>query len=202
MTEKFKVEFLKEVFEFLDGIDEKARQKILFNIDKAKVKRDNTLFKKLTSDIWEFRTLYNKKQYRLFAFWDKTNNKVTFVIATHGIVKKTQKTPKKEIMKTYTLDEVKDKYLGKKGTKERDIYENELRLDLIGEAIKQARKERQLTQTQLGELIGVKKAQISKIENNLTDARFETILKVFKALNAKISFNVELLNHKVDLATE
>ncbi|MEW4924839.1 helix-turn-helix transcriptional regulator [Algibacter sp. 2305UL17-15] len=105
-------------------------------------------------------------------------------------------------MRTYTLDEVKDKYLEKKGTAERDAYENELRLDLIGEAIKQARKERKLTQTQLGELIGVKKAQISKIENNLTDARFETILKVFRALNAKINFKVELLNLKMDLATE
>lgn len=81
----------------MDTLDEKARKKILFNIDRAKVKTDNTLFKKLTSNIWEFRTLYNKKQYRLFAFWDKTDNKVTIVIATHGIVKKTQKTPKKEI---------------------------------------------------------------------------------------------------------
>ncbi|MGO1585168.1 helix-turn-helix domain-containing protein [Mesonia sp.] len=105
-------------------------------------------------------------------------------------------------MKTYTLDEVKNKYLGTKGTIERDAYENELRLDLIGEAIKQARKDRKLTQTQLGELIGVKKAQISKIENNLTDARFETILKVFRALNAKINFNVELLNQKMDLVSE
>lgn len=105
-------------------------------------------------------------------------------------------------MKTYTLDEVKDKYIGKKGTSKRDSYENELRLDLIGEAIKQARKDRKLTQTQLGELIGVKKAQTSKIENNLTDARFETILKVFRALNAKINFNVELLNQKMDLSTE
>jgi phage-related protein len=103
MTEKFKVEFLKEVFEFLDGIDKKARNKILFNIDKAKVKTDNTLFKKLTSDIWEFRTLFNKKQYRLFAFWDKTDKKVTIVVATHGIVKKTQKTPKKEIDKATEL---------------------------------------------------------------------------------------------------
>lgn len=105
-------------------------------------------------------------------------------------------------MKTYTFDEVKDKYLGEKGIPDRDVYENELRLDLIGEAIKQARKERKLTQSQLGELVGVKKAQISKIENNLTDARFETILKVFKALNAKINFNVELLNQKVDLTAE
>ncbi len=103
MIEKFKVEFLKEVFEFLDKIDKKAREKILFNIGKAKAKTDNTLFKKLNSDIWEFRTLYKKKQYRLFAFWDKTDNKVTIVIATHGILKKTQKTPKKEIDKATDL---------------------------------------------------------------------------------------------------
>lgn len=103
MIEKFKVEFLKEVFDFLDNLDDKARKKILFNIDRAKVKTDNTLFKKLNSDIWEFRTLFNKKQYRLFAFWDKTNNKVTIVIATHGIIKKSQKTPKKEIDKAMQL---------------------------------------------------------------------------------------------------
>lgn len=69
-----------------------------------------------------------------------------------------------------------------------------------GEAIKQARKERHLTQAELGQLIGVKKAQISKIENSLTDARFETIIKVFNALNAKVNFNVELLNQSVKLA--
>lgn len=114
MTEKFKVEFLKEVFDFLDELDERARKKILFNIDRAKVKTDNTLFKKLTSDIWEFRTLYNKKQYRLFAFWDKTDNKVTIVIATHGIVKKTQKTPKKEIDKA---TELMNKYFESKNKK-------------------------------------------------------------------------------------
>mgnify|MGYP006297898607 CR=1 FL=1 len=114
MTEKFKVEFLKEVFEYLDGIDKKARNKILFNIDKAKVKTDNTLFKKLTSDIWEFRTLFNKKQYRLFAFWDKTDKRVTIVVATHGIVKKTQKTPKKEIDKA---TELMNKYFKSKNKK-------------------------------------------------------------------------------------
>lgn len=114
MTDKFKVEFLKEVFDFLDGLDRKAREKILFNIDKAKVKTDNTIFKKLTSDIWEFRTLYNKKQYRLFAFWDKTDNKVTIVIATHGIIKKTQKTPIKEIDKATDL---MNKYFDNKNKK-------------------------------------------------------------------------------------
>ncbi len=102
-------------------------------------------------------------------------------------------------LKSYSLDEITDKYIGKIGTPKRDAFENELRLDLIGEAIKQARKERNLTQEQLGELVGVKKAQISKIENSLTDARFETIIKVFKALNAKVNFNVELLNQTVEL---
>lgn len=103
-------------------------------------------------------------------------------------------------MKTYSLDEVTDKYIGKIGTTKRDEFENELRLDLIGDAIKKARKDRNLTQAQLGELVGVQKAQISKIENHLTDARFETILKVFKALNAKINFNVELLNQNLSLS--
>lgn len=107
---------------------------------------------------------------------------------------------KKGGLKTYNLDDLTDKYIGKIGTPKRDAFENELRLDLLGEAIKQARKERHLTQEELGELVGVKKAQISKLENSLTDARFETIIKVFKALNAKISFNVELLNQNVKLA--
>jgi DNA-binding XRE family transcriptional regulator len=103
-------------------------------------------------------------------------------------------------MKTYSLDEMIDKHIGKTGTPKREEFENELRLDLLGEAIKKARKERHLTQEQLGHLVGVKKAQISKIENSLTDARFDTIIKVFKALNAKVIFNVELLNQTIKLA--
>ena len=103
-------------------------------------------------------------------------------------------------MKTYTLDKVTDKYIGKVGTEERDSFEQELKLELLGEAIKKARKDRNLTQAQLGEMVGVQKSQISKIENNLTDARFETILKVFRALNAKINFHVELLNQDLNLA--
>lgn len=102
-------------------------------------------------------------------------------------------------MKTTSLDTLLDRHIGEVGTKERDKFENELRLDVIGETIKMARKERKLTQEQLGKLVGVKKAQISKIENSLTDARFETILKVFRALNAKIHFNIELHNQKVEL---
>jgi HTH-type transcriptional regulator/antitoxin HipB len=107
---------------------------------------------------------------------------------------------KNETMKTYSLDEMIDKHVGKPGTPKREEFENELRLDLLGEAIKRARKERHLTQEELGQLVGVKKAQISKLENSLTDARFETIIKVFKALNAKVNFNVELLNQTVKLA--
>jgi DNA-binding XRE family transcriptional regulator len=107
---------------------------------------------------------------------------------------------KKEEMKTYSLEEMLDKHIGRLGTPKRETFENELRLDLLGEAIKQARKDRNLTQEQLGLLVGVKKAQISKLENSLTDARFETIIKVFKALNAKVNFNVELLNQTVKLA--
>lgn len=103
-------------------------------------------------------------------------------------------------MKTVSLEALTDKHIGKRGTAKREAFKYELRLDLLGEAIKKARKERNLTQEQLGELVGVKKAQISKLENSLTDARFETIIKVFKALNAKINFNVELLNQKMDLA--
>lgn len=105
----------------------------------------------------------------------------------------------KNELKAYSLDEVTDKFIGTKGTVKRNEFEYELRLDLIGAAIKKARKERNLTQAQLGELVGVQKAQISKIENHLTDARFDTILKVFEALNAKINFNVVLLNQNLSL---
>lgn len=101
-------------------------------------------------------------------------------------------------MKTYSLKELTDKYIGKKGTKKRDDFEQELRFDLLGQAIKQARLDRNMTQEELGELVGVKRAQISKIENSATDARFTTIIKVFDALGAKVNFNVELNNRKID----
>ena len=100
-------------------------------------------------------------------------------------------------MKTYSLEDLTDKYIGENGTRRRNEFENELRLDLLGQAVKQARQERNLTQEELGELVGVKKAQISKIENSMTDARFSTILKVFEALGARVSFNIELDNQEV-----
>ncbi len=94
---KFEVLFLTEAREFLLHLDLKSREKIIFNIDKAKIKTDNELFKKLKGEIWEFRTLFNKTHYRIFAFWDKENKQETLVLTTHGIIKKTDKTPEKEI---------------------------------------------------------------------------------------------------------
>lgn len=97
MIVRFEVIFIQEAKDFLDKLDSRAREKILFNIRKAQIINDSALFKKLSGEIWEFRTYYNKTYYRLFAFWDKTNRNNTLVINTHGIVKKTAKTPKTEI---------------------------------------------------------------------------------------------------------
>ena len=97
----FKVKFLEEAKQFLDSLDEKPRDKIFYNIWKSKISKDEGLLKKLDDEIWEFRTLYNKSAYRLFAFWDETEK--SMIIATHGIIKKTDKTPKKEINKAKQL---------------------------------------------------------------------------------------------------
>jgi DNA-binding XRE family transcriptional regulator len=99
---------------------------------------------------------------------------------------------KENKIKTVSLDKMINEHIGKVGSSERDAFEYELSIDLIGHAIKQARKQRNLTQEQLGKLVGVQKAQISKIENSIKNARFDTIMKIFKALEAKVNFNVEL----------
>ena len=106
----------------------------------------------------------------------------------------------KEELKQYSLDEITDEIVGKEGTEEREQFDFELKLDLLGDIVKQTRKERHLTQEQLGKLIGVKKAQISKIENNIKDVRFSTIMKVFNALKAKIKLSVELDNTELNIA--
>ena len=103
MKQRFRVEFLEEVKVFLDNLDEKSREKIYYNIWKSTQVNDNELFKKLQDEIWEFRTIYSKTCFRLFAFWDKTNKEHTVVISTHGIIKKTNKTPKSEIEKAEKL---------------------------------------------------------------------------------------------------
>jgi phage-related protein len=99
MKEKFEVVFLKQAIDFVETLDYKTRKKIYYNIDKARLLNDPKLFKKLDGEIWEFRTQYKGIQYRLFAFWDKENEKRTLVISTHGIVKKVSKVPKAEIEK-------------------------------------------------------------------------------------------------------
>lgn len=99
---------------------------------------------------------------------------------------------KKATIKSSSLAELKDKYIGKTGTTDRDQYEFELSIDVLGRMIKKVRKERSLTQEQLGKLIGVQKAQISKLESSANSASIGTILKVFKALNAEVHLNVIL----------
>jgi phage-related protein len=111
MKEKFTVEFLPEAVEFMNILDDKTREKIYFNIKKAQFISDSELFKKLNADIWEFRTLYKGIAYRLFAFWDKTKKNETLVIATHGILKKTNKTPPKEIERA---ERIREQYLENK----------------------------------------------------------------------------------------
>lgn len=106
----------------------------------------------------------------------------------------------KQQLKTYSLAEMKNKFIGQEGTQNREDYEYELRMEVLGKMIKAARQERQLTQEQLGDLVGVKKAQISKLESSANSATIDTILKVFKALRAEINFNVKIENEFVKLA--
>ncbi len=100
---KFEVQFLEDAVDFLDCLDEKARDKIIYNITRAKFSNDDERFKKLNEDIWEFRTLFKKTYYRLFAFWDTEGTEQTLVIATHGLIKKTAKTPSGDLEKAARL---------------------------------------------------------------------------------------------------
>lgn len=107
----FETRFLNEAEEFLDKLNLKVTQKIIYNIDHAKQTNDPKLFKKPQNDIWEFRTKFAGLQIRLLAFWDKTDNKETLVIATHGFIKKVDKMPGKEIERAVRL---KDNYFNNK----------------------------------------------------------------------------------------
>ncbi len=102
-------------------------------------------------------------------------------------------------MKTYTLDEVQDRIIGEIGTPDRDFFEYELQMNLIGKAIKQTRQERNLTQEELGKLIGVQKAQISRLENNASNVTMDTLMRVFSALKAKVKLQVELSNMNINV---
>ena len=103
----------------------------------------------------------------------------------------------KSRMKLVSLDEIHDKYLGKRGTPERDLYELEFQMTMIGDTIRRVRKVRKLTQSQLGELVGVQKAQISKLENSTNSATIGTVYKIFTALKADIRFSVKLKGRAV-----
>ncbi|MBU3677971.1 MAG: helix-turn-helix transcriptional regulator [Chitinophagaceae bacterium] len=94
-------------------------------------------------------------------------------------------------MKTISLDSLIDEHIGQRGEPKREAFEQELRIDLLGHAIKMARKKRKMTQAQLGELVGVQKAQISKIENSIKNARIDTMLKLFEALAVRVHFSIE-----------
>jgi len=93
----FETIFLEEADNFIQTLSIKAVKKIFYNLRIAEQTNDPELFKKLDDEIWEFRTQYLRKQFRILAFWDKTDKKHTLVLATHGFIKKTQKTPKSEI---------------------------------------------------------------------------------------------------------
>ncbi|MBK6482054.1 MAG: type II toxin-antitoxin system RelE/ParE family toxin [Chitinophagaceae bacterium] len=103
MDKTFQIIFLEEAFAFLSKLDRKHYEKILYNIRKAQAEHDADLFKKLNDEIWEFRTLYQGLQYRLLAFWDKTNAHNTLVVSTHGFIKKRSKVPDNEILKAKQL---------------------------------------------------------------------------------------------------
>jgi HTH-type transcriptional regulator / antitoxin HipB len=107
----------------------------------------------------------------------------------------------KSKLEIFTLEQLKDESLGKIGTPQRDKYENELKLELLGEMIKQVRKDRNLTQEELGKLVGVQKAQISKLERSTKNARLDTIIKVFNALKAKVNFSVELYDGNLEMVS-
>lgn len=103
----FETKFMEEANAFIAELDSKTIKKILYNIDLAEQTNDPKLFKKLQNDIWEFRTKFAGLQIRFLAFWDKSNNKETLVIATHGFIKKVDKVPANEIVRAVKL---KDKY--------------------------------------------------------------------------------------------
>ena len=107
---------------------------------------------------------------------------------------------KEEKLEMFSFDQIKEEFIGKEGTVKRTLYEQELQMEIIGDLIKKVRLERNMTQEELGKLIGVQRAQISKLENNTTNVTIETILRVFSALKAKVNFNVEILDNKVKVA--
>ncbi len=115
MKERFEVMFLGEAIDFMEKLEYKAKEKIYYNIRKSQFVNDEELFKKLNDEIWEFRTLYRKQAYRLFAFFVSVKDKKTLIFISHGIIKKSQKTPSKEI---YKAVKIRMEYLNQKDEKD------------------------------------------------------------------------------------
>ena len=107
---------------------------------------------------------------------------------------------KEKELELFSFEQIKDEFIGEAGTVKRILYEQELQMEILGDLIKKVRLERNMTQEELGKLIGVQRAQISKLENNTTNVTVETILRVFSALKAKVNFNVEILNNNIKIA--
>lgn len=184
----------------------KARQKMTYNVRKLESGVvDRELFKKLEgTEIWELWTLFGGICYRLFAFWD--DGRRSLVVVTHGIVKKTQRLPAKEIARAEALRReffrktiaymanlkltpasvMVDEVWGHVGTPERDAMEAQLKAEadayFVGEAIRKARLAQNLTQEELGERVGVKRAQICKLERGKGFMTLSTLGRVFRAL--------------------
>lgn len=204
----FETKFLEEVKDFISKLNKNVIAKVLYTIDLAEKNKDTRLTK-LKNDIWEFRMRHEGVQIKLLAFWSREDNKKILVLVTQGIVKKGGKIPVSEIERTlkiaktnvklYSLSEMKDQFIGEILTPERNNYEYELRMEVLGKMIKKARKERNLSQEQLGKLIGVKIAQIAKLENSVDSASIDTMIKAFKVFNAEISFNVKLENENLQV---
>lgn len=208
----FDIVLLEEAYIFLNRLSVKERLKIYHVFQVTRLKNDSYYFKKLQADIWEFRLYVDRKYYRLLAFKSSKTIKETVVTVTHGFVKETTETPFKEILKavrlkryysgiskvqlakeTYKLEQLLDEHIGARGTKNRTVFEQQSFGYVLGQQVKEVRKQRALSQVELGNLVGVQKAQISKIENGKSQLRIDTLLSVFNALNAELHFSVRLI---------
>ncbi len=106
---------------------------------------------------------------------------------------------KEKELEMFSFENIKDEFIGEVGTVKRTLYEQELQMEILGDLIKKVRLERKMTQEELGKLIGVQKAQISRIENNASNVTMDTLLRVFTALKATVKLQIELPNLNISV---
>jgi DNA-binding XRE family transcriptional regulator/phage-related protein len=207
----FHIELLEEAYLFLNQLSVKERQKIYHVLHVTRLKSNSYYFNKVQANIWEFRLYVDHKYYRLLAFKTIQTNKESLVTITHGFVKKTNKIPFKEILKaarlekyclgiskiqlvkdSHKLEKLIEEHIGARGTKNRSVFEQQSFNYVLGQQVKEVRKKRALSQVELGNLVGVQKAQISKIENGKNQLRIDTLFNVLSALNADLQFSISL----------